>query len=92
MFLFPKFRRQASRPSTDRPQTRRTLSVEGLEGRQLLSSVAGPGYTVRFFDLAAVPSIVGNHIGTSVATIKGSHVGSVAAGAIQGNHIGTSAV
>jgi UDP-3-O-[3-hydroxymyristoyl] glucosamine N-acyltransferase len=67
-----------------RPLRRRRPLVEGLEGRQLLST-----FTVT--KVAPPPAqydVVGNHIGTNVAMIQGNHIGTNVA-MIQGNHIGT---
>ncbi len=77
MFLSRLFRRSETRLAR-RPQARRRLLVDALEGRQLLTTFLSP-------DLG----IVGNHIGTSVSAIVGNHIGT-SVSAIVGNHIGTS--
>jgi len=68
--------------STRRAPARRHPVVEALEGRQLLSGIAG-----RHIGTSAM--IVGNHIGTG-AMIVGNHIGTGAM--IVGNHIGTGAM
>jgi hypothetical protein len=76
MFTFPISRRQADCPAARRPRTCRPL-VEDLEGRRLLSGIAG-----NHVGTSAAAAIVGNHIGTSIsaAMIQGNHIGMSASG------------
>ncbi len=77
MFLPRLFGRQDVR-STRRSRPGRRPLVEGLEGRQLLTS----------FNFAKVAAVVStNPVGTNVAPKK-----TIETAAIQGNHIGTAAI
>jgi hypothetical protein len=95
MFKFSIFRRQVDRASNRRPRTHRSLVVEGLEGRQLLSGIQGNHIGV-VADIRGnhgvgnvAPAIVGQHVGTGViAEIVGNHIGTSVIPAIVGNHIG----
>ena len=60
-----------------RRDRRVSLSLDALEGRKLLSTVA------------LSPAIQGAHIGTNVAMVQGGHIGT---NAIQGSHIGTNII
>jgi hypothetical protein len=75
MFTFPISRRQVARPAARRSRNRRPL-VEDLEGRRLLSGIAGRhiGTSVasvvirKATGVDVTPAIVGNHIGTGVVS------------------------
>jgi hypothetical protein len=84
MFKLPTSRRHDDRPSARRP-ARRPM-VEGLEGRQLLSTVVADTGVDRKHVTAMIQ---GAHIGS--AMIQGAHIGSSAAvvsDGIIGRHIG----
>jgi hypothetical protein len=63
--------------STRRLKSRRP-SVEALEGRQLLSGIAGRHIGT---SVAVAQFRVGSHIGNGVAMVKGGHIGTSVANA-----------
>jgi hypothetical protein len=98
--------RQSDRPAR-RLQVRRRPLVEGLEGRQLLSTVGGAEFRMnpaspkvaggngQVIDIGILkcPEVAqGNHISTSVMSEQGSHHGNNGVADIQGAHIGTGAM
>jgi hypothetical protein len=96
MFTISIFRRQVDRNSIRRPRARRSLVVEGLEGRRLLSGIVGNhiGFAAdivgNHIGMSVSPAIVGQHIGMDVSpAIVGQHIGMNVTPAIQGAHVGS---